>query len=298
MLAYFLLLYFSARIPPIYSLQNHMTKNNIIKIIWAVILVLVIVIAICTRGTASAINPNSKKIAELSYNINELESHKNICLDNLPYRESIENENGIHTYCNMYDELIMAYQEELDKLKEWRPESETETAWTAEIQENREPWMVSWDHQVMPEIQATTEHEKFKEMAAAYWLDASKIRTVENRYGIKEWVILCITVAETSGWHRGYWQGNIWNVGNNDRGDRVTFAFLETWLEKIWQTLNNRYLGSIQTLGCLSNGGSCQARDNNSHRYATSNGNWERNMVACLSKIYGTVDAKTFSVRR
>ena len=121
---------------------------------------------------------------------------------------------------------------------------------------------------------------------------------VENRYGIKEWVILCITVAETSGWHRGYWQGNIWNVGNNDRGDRVTFAFLETWLEKIWQTLNNRYLGSIQTLGCLSNGGSCQARDNNSHRYATSNGNWERNMVACLSKIYGTVDAKTFSVRR
>lgn len=274
-----------------------MTKNNIIKIIWAVILVLVIVIAICTRGTASAINPNSKKIAELSYNINELESHKNICLDNLPYRESIENENGIHTYCNMYDELIMAYQEELDKLKEWRPESETETAWTAEIIE-REPWLVSWDHQVMPEIQATTEHEKFKEMAAAYWLDASKIRTVENRYGIKEWVILCITVAETSGWHRGYWQGNIWNVGNNDRGDRVTFAFLETWLEKIWQTLNNRYLGSIQTLWCLSNWGSCQARDNNSHRYATSNGNWERNMVACLSKIYGTVDAKTFSVRR
>lgn len=275
-----------------------MNKNKLIKITWAIILVLIVVIAICTRGTASAINPNSKKIAELSYNINELESHKNICLDNLPYRESIDNANWVHTYCNMYDELIMAYQEELEKLKEWRPESETETAWTAEIQENREPWMVSWNQQVMPEIQATTEHEKFKEMAAAYWLDASKIRAVENRYGIKEGVILCITVAETSGWHRGYWQGNIWNVWNNDRWDRVTFAFLETGLEKIWQTLNNRYLGSIQTLWCLSNWGSCQARDNNSHRYATSNGNRERNMVACLSTIYGTVDAKTFSIRR
>lgn len=272
-----------------------MNKNKLIKITWAIILVLIVVIAICTRGTASAINPNSKKIAELSYNINELESHKNICLDNLPYRESIDNANWVHTYCNMYDELIMAYQEELDKLKEWRPESETETAWTAEI---REPWMVSWDHQVMPDIQADTSHDRFKKMCEAYWLDASKIRTVENRYGIKEGVILCITVAETSGWHRGYWQGNIWNVGNNDRGDRVTFAFLETWLEKIWQTLNNRYLGSIQTLWCLSNGGSCQAWDNNSHRYATSNGNRERNMVACLSTIYGTVDAKTFSIRR
>jgi hypothetical protein len=39
----------------------------------------------------------------------------------------------------------MAVQEEIDKLREWRPAaSETETAWTAEIQENREPWMVSW----------------------------------------------------------------------------------------------------------------------------------------------------------
>ena len=274
-------------------------KQNLIKILWVIIVITVIIIAVCTRWTAKAINPNSEKIAELSYQVNELESHKNLCLDNLPYRESIENANWIHTYCDMYDELIMRYQEEIEKLKEWRPAaSETETAWTAEIQENREPWMVSWDHQVMPEIQATTEHEKFKEMAKAYGLDASKIRTVENRYGIKEWVILCITVAETSGWHRGYWQGNIWNVGNNDRGDRVTFAFLETWLEKIWQTLNNRYLGSIQTLWCLSNGGSCQARDNNSHRYATSNGNWERNMTACLSKIYWNVNPSSFIIRR
>lgn len=272
-----------------------MNKNKLIKITWAIILVLIVVIAICTRGTASAINPNSKKIAELSYNINELESHKNLCLDNLPYRESIDNANWVHTYCNMYDELIMAYQEELDKLKERRPESETETAWTSEI---REPWMVSGDHQVMPEIQAETEHDRFKKMCEAYWLDASTIWKVENTYWIKEWVILCITVAETSGWHRGYWQGNIWNVGNNDRGDRVTFALLETWLEKIWQTLNNRYLGSIQTLWCLSNGGSCQARDNNSHRYATSTHNREANMTACLSTIYGEINPATFIIRR
>ena len=271
-------------------------KNNLIKIICVTLVILVVIIAISTFWTASAINPNSEKIAELSYQVNELESHKNLCLDNLPYRESVENANWIHTYCNMYDELIMQYQEEIEKLREWRPAaSETETAWTSEI---REPWMVSGDHQVMPEIQAETEHDRFKKMCEAYWLDASTIWKVENTYWIKEGVILCITVAETSGWHRGYWQGNIWNVGNNDRGDRVTFALLETWLEKIWQTLNNRYLGSIQTLWCLSNWGSCQAWDNNSHRYATSNGNWERNMVACLSKIYGTVDAKTFSVRR
>lgn len=277
-----------------------MTKKNIIKVIWAIILVLFIIIAICTWGTAKAVNPNSERIAELSYELSELEAHKNICLDNLPYKESIDNANGIHTYCVAYDERIMAVQEEIEKLREWRPAaSETETAWTAEVQE-REPWMLneSWDAQVMPEIQASTEHEKFKEMCRAYGLDASTIWNVENHYWIKEGVILCITVAETSWGHRGYGKGNIWNVGNNDRWDRVTYAFMETWLEKIWQTLSNRYLWGVQTLGCLSNGGSCQDWDNRGYRYATSTSNWEKNMTACLSKIYWNVNPATFNIRR
>ena len=271
-------------------------KQKLIKIIWIILVLLVVIICVSTMGNVSAINPNSEKIAELSYQVNELESHKNLCLDNLPYRESVENANWIHTYCNMYDELIMKYQEEIEKLKERRPTaSETETAWTSEI---REPWMVSWNQQVMPDIQAETSHDRFKKMCEAYWLDASTIWKVENTYWIKEWVILCITVAETSWGNRWYGKGNPWNVGNNDRWDRVTFAFLETGLEKIWQTLNNRYLGNIQTLGCLSNGGSCQSWDNNSHRYATSTHNREANMTACLSTIYGEVNPATFIIRR
>lgn len=251
---------------------------------------------IWTWGKAKAVNPNSERIAELSYELSELEAHKNICLDNLPYRESVENANGIHTYCELYDERMMAVQEEIEKLRERRPAaSETETAWTSEV---REPWMVSGDHQVMPNIVADTSHERFKKMCEAYWLDASTIWNVENHYWIKEWVILCITVAETSGWKRWAWWKNIWSVGSNDRGDRPTYALMEAWLEAIWKTLNNKYLGSIQTLWCLSNGWSCQSRDNNSHRYATSNWNWERNMVACLSEIYGSIDAKVFPIRR
>jgi hypothetical protein len=36
----------------------------------------------------------------------------------------------------MYDDMIMAYKEELEKRKEWRPAaSETETAGTAEVRE-------------------------------------------------------------------------------------------------------------------------------------------------------------------
>lgn len=273
-------------------------KQKLIKMLWIILVCSVIVIAITQRGTAKAINPNSERIAELSYDINELESHKNLCLDNLPYKESVDNANGIHTYCNMYDDMIMAYKEELEKLKEWRPAaSETETAGTAEV---REPWQLnaSGDAQVMPNIVADTSHERFKKLCEAYWLDASKIREVENHYWIKEGVIACITVAETSWGKAWYGKNNPWNVGNNDRGDRVRYALIETWLEKIAQTLNNKYLGKIQTLGCLSNAGSCQSWDNHWHRYATSNGNWERNMVWCLSTIYGSINPRVFSIRR
>lgn len=274
-------------------------KKHLIQIVWLIILVLVIVVAICSRGTAKAINPNSERIAELSYELSELEAHKNICLDNLPYKESVDNANWIHSYCVLYDERIMAVQEELENLKERRPAaSETETAWTAEVQENREPWMVSWNQQVMPNVVADTSHERFKEMCNAYWLDASTIWNVENHYGIKEWVILCITVAETSGWHNWAWGKNIGSVGSNDRWDRPTYALMEAWLEDIWKTLNNRYLGKIQTLWCLSNWGSCQSWDDNWKRYATSNWNWERNMTACLSKIYWSINPKVFSIRR
>lgn len=162
----------------------------------------------------------------------------------------------------------------------------------------REPGMLneSWDAQVMPELSSTTEHEKFKELATDYWLDAWTIWEVENHYWIREGVILCITVAETSGWNR--WAGwkNIWSVGSNDRGDRPTYALMEAWLEAIGKTLNNKYLWKHQTLWCLSNAGNCT--EWLTARYATSDGNRERNMVACLSSIYGTIDPATFSIRR
>ena len=272
-------------------------KQKLIKIIWIILVLLVVIICISTMWNVSAINPNSERIAELSFKLNELETHKNLCLDNLSYRESLDNANWIHTYCNLFDEEIMATQEEIDNLKEWKAESETETAWTAEV---REPWMLneSGDAQLMPEIVADTEHEKFKKLAEAYWLDASQIWNVENHYWIKEWVVLCITVAETSWGNRWAWGKNIGSVGSNDRGNRPTYALMESWLEDIGKTLTNRYLGKIQTLGCLSNAGSCQSRDDNWKRYATSDWNRQRNMVACLSTIYWKIDASTFSIRR
>ena len=166
--------------------------------------------------------------------------------------------------------------------------------------DDRTPWKLnaSWDAQEMPIVEWNDSHEKFKNLATAYWLDASQIRAVENHYWIKEWVILCITIAETSWWNRWAWWKNIWNVWSNDRWDRPTYALMESWLEDIWKTLNNRYLWKIQTLWCLSNAWSCQSRDDNWKRYATSDWNRERNMSNCLWAIYWEITPSTFTIRR
>lgn len=164
----------------------------------------------------------------------------------------------------------------------------------------RTPWKLnaSWDAQEMPKLSSTTEHERFKELANDYWLNPSMIREVENHYWIKEWVILCITIAETSWWNRGAWWKNIWSVWSNDRWDRPTFALMEAWLEAIGKTLNNQYLWSKKTLWCLSNAWNCKEWNDNWKRYATSESSREKNMTACLSSIYWKIDPATFQIRR
>ena len=183
--------------------------------------------------------------------------------------------------------------------EEVKAESETETAWTAEV---REPWQLVedelWLHQEMPPIEKDTPHERFKEMSLAYNLDPSTIWKAEDYYWLTEWMILCIAIAETSWGTKWAWHGNIWNVGNNDRWDRVSYAFLETALEKIWMTLTNKNLGRKQTLWCLSNAWNCIETYDNGKRYATSDGNRERNMTACLAKIYGRINPQTFNIRQ
>lgn len=175
-------------------------------------------------------------------------------------------------------------------LEEW---DESQTEW--------QPGQLTEDgtHQEMPTIEGEDSHQRFKNLMLAYGLNPSQIWEVENYYWITEGVIGCITVAETSGWNRWAGWANIWSVGSNDRGDRPTYALMETGLEDIGKTLVNKYLWSKQTLWCLSNAGSCQETNDNWKRYATSTSNRELNMKACLETIYWewNVNPSTFNIR-
>lgn len=176
-----------------------------------------------------------------------------------------------------------------------------------EIESEREPWTLteSWDSQLMPEIESKTSHDRFKELSWKYWINPSTIWEVENKYNLRESMVLCLIIAETSGWKSWYWQKgcwNYWNVWNNDRWNRRCYSSEYEWLSAVGRALSNKYLWKIQTLWCLSNAWSCTWWEDLNSRYATSNWNWERTMLNCLNTVYaeelGEIDATRFNVRR
>ena len=160
--------------------------------------------------------------------------------------------------------------------------------------------------QEIPEVTGSS-HDKFKELCSLYWLDASLIWKLEEKYNLREWLLLAILIAETS-WGNNWAyvsEGcyNLGNVGNNDRGNRTCFAGKEESIEQVAITLNNRYLWKTITLGCLSNAGSCQRWDDDWYRYATSNGNRERTITNVMNRIYQEdlwepIDPVRFNVKR
>jgi len=114
----------------------------------------------------------------------------------------------------------------------------------------------------------------------------------EKKWKIKKEVALCIAWADS--WLGRYLKtpNNIWNVGNNDRGNRVSVSTLEKWVDLIFQTLNNKYLKHKQSIWSLSVwwGGTKPF-------YATSKENWNINTLNCLSTIHWVQINENFMIR-
>lgn len=184
-----------------------------------------------------------------------------------------------------------------DTLEEW---INMQTA----VDQERIPWQVNeeWTAQVVPEFEVTEEsHQNFINFINKFNSNVKPwdVWNVEHFYWLKEWTIACIAFAETSMWTRGYGPcNNIWNVGNNDRGNRHCYATVQGWLEAMGYTLNNIYLWDKQTIGCLSNAGHCTEQGDNWKRRASSTSSRENNVVNCLEAIYQQeIDPSTFLFR-
>lgn len=118
------------------------------------------------------------------------------------------------------------------------------------------------------------------------------------RYDAAEWqwidplLWICVGFAETS-FKSFKTDNNIWNVWNNDRGDTVTYVTPIQWARALYSVLNNKYLWGYYTLNELSRFG-----NSDGFIYASSPYNRQRNIMRCMSAIYGYPIAEDFPFRR
>jgi murein DD-endopeptidase MepM/ murein hydrolase activator NlpD len=118
------------------------------------------------------------------------------------------------------------------------------------------------------------------------------------RYDAAEWqwidplLWICVGFAETS-FKSFKTDNNIWNVWNNDRGDTVTYVTPIQWARALYGVLNNKYLWGYYTLNELSRFG-----NSDGFIYASSPYNRQRNIMRCMSAIYGYPIAEDFPFRR
>jgi len=108
----------------------------------------------------------------------------------------------------------------------------------------------------------------------SFWDSVAKWTNVDRD------VVICIALAESTLWKYLTTSNNIWNVWNNDRGDRVAYDTPYAWARLIPLTLNNQHLWWYHTINQLSRYGNPDWKI-----YASSPINWQTNVMKCLSKI-------------
>lgn len=124
----------------------------------------------------------------------------------------------------------------------------------------------------------------YKELA--FWEDVVKDTNIDRD------VAICIAFAESTLWKYLTTANNIWNVWNNDRGDRIGYGWAFAWARMIPLTLNNQFLWNYHTIKQLSRYGNDDGKI-----YASSPINRQTNVLKCLSQIKGYYVPEDFPFR-
>lgn len=121
---------------------------------------------------------------------------------------------------------------------------------------------------------------------ASLWYDGSKYTGIDPIFG------MCIWFAETSYKHFKT-KNNIWNVGNDDSGNTVEYESPLSGVKALYNVLNNQYLWGYYTINELSRFGNTDG-----YIYASSPYNRQKNIMNCMTTIYGYPVPEDYPFRR
>lgn len=169
-------------------------------------------------------------------------------------------------------------------------------------------WKVNsaWYSQEFKPLSSNTHSKRMKELLNKYpytkwtywiWIQYSK------QYNINPAVAIAIAKADSSLGNNLKTTNNIGNVGNSDNGNTITFTTKNKWIEAIYIALTNQYLWKIYTVWYLSEWGrrilwAASCNDSGEYCYATSEENWNINVINTLRLIYNdpSID-ENFNIR-
>ena len=161
------------------------------------------------------------------------------------------------------------------------------------VTKSESTWVVRWATWIyrvnkdgyrkpLPRLLTEWSLNRMEEFANIHWHDYSLREKVANEQKVLPEVLLCIARADSHLWHALKSKNNVGNVGNNDRWDVVHYKTLEDGIRAMWvYALNGTYLRHKRSIGSLSPWGW-----GDKPYYATSDSNWNVNVLNCLSNIH------------
>ena len=147
----------------------------------------------------------------------------------------------------------------------------------------------------LPEVAGNTIDERKEDWLRRYAIGPYQDPALRFDAARETWINpifgLCVWFAETSYKHfkSAY---NIGNVGNNDRWETVAYNSPIEWAKALFHVLNNQYLGWYYTINELSRFGNIDG-----YIYASSPFNRQKNVMKCMSTIYGYAIPEDFPFR-
>ncbi len=183
-------------------------------------------------------------------------------------------------------------QIEVEAMDIWLPGSKPVVATVEAAYVEPTPTGTMYRHQgknPLPPVSWNTPQKRFEALVKYFWLDPLDFVAVRNEYKVPEELIACIVWSDT--WFTALKSANnLGNVWNNDRWDVIHYNSMQEGLMAIWRVLNNKYLGNYTMIGELSQGGRiamwlpmCW---NGNACYATSEYNWNANVLDCMSFVH------------
>ena len=162
----------------------------------------------------------------------------------------------------------------------------------------------SWSGRFRIEWQNEIERQKFllNTYAAPAFRDWNMWVETSLAWGVDPTFLMCIWLAESWLGRNLTTANNVWNVGNNDRGDRVSFPTPRSWVAAMASTFNNRFLGNYSNMALLSWWWRTliwarPCSDPWEFCYASDLNHWHNNMLRCISHVKGEYISDNYNFR-